>query len=67
MGSVPVTAPFNISGQPAVSIPCGLTEDGLPVGLQVVARRHCEEQVLAAGLVAETRRPWPKLAPMAAS
>jgi aspartyl-tRNA(Asn)/glutamyl-tRNA(Gln) amidotransferase subunit A len=67
MGSVPFTAPFNISGQPAVSIPCGLTEDGLPVGLQVVARRHCEEQVLAAGLVAETRRPWPKLAPMAAS
>lgn len=66
MGSVPYTAPFNISGQPAVSIPCGTTADGLPVGLQVVARRYHEEQVLAAGLLAEANRPWPKLAPMAA-
>ncbi|MGQ0826582.1 MAG: amidase [Actinomycetota bacterium] len=65
MGSVPFTAPFNISGQPAVSIPAGLSADGLPVGLQVVARRHAEELVLACGLVAESNRPWPKLAPMA--
>ena len=49
MGSVPYTAPFNISGQPAVSIPAGLSSDGLPVGLQVVARRHEEELVLACG------------------
>jgi aspartyl-tRNA(Asn)/glutamyl-tRNA(Gln) amidotransferase subunit A len=63
MGSVPFTAPFNISGQPGVSIPAGLTSDGLPVGLQVVARRHEEPLVLAAGLVAETNRPWPKHAP----
>jgi aspartyl-tRNA(Asn)/glutamyl-tRNA(Gln) amidotransferase subunit A len=63
MGSVPFTAPFNISGQPAVSIPAGLTADGLPIGLQVVTRRHDEPLVLAAGLVAETNRPWPKLAP----
>ena len=65
MGSVPYTAPFNMSGQPAVSIPCGLSSEGLPVGLQVVTRRHDEELVLAAGLIAETNRPWPKLAPMA--
>jgi aspartyl-tRNA(Asn)/glutamyl-tRNA(Gln) amidotransferase subunit A len=65
MGSVPYTAPFNISGQPAVSIPCGTTAEGLPVGLQVVARRHDEELVLAAGLLAETNRPWPKFAPLA--
>jgi aspartyl-tRNA(Asn)/glutamyl-tRNA(Gln) amidotransferase subunit A len=63
MGSVPFTAPFNISGQPAVSIPAGLTSDGLPVGLQAVTRRHDEDIVLAAGLVAETNRPWAKLAP----
>jgi aspartyl-tRNA(Asn)/glutamyl-tRNA(Gln) amidotransferase subunit A len=63
MGSVPFTAPFNISGQPAVSIPAGLTADGLPVGLQVATRRHDEVLVLAAGLVAETNRPWSKLAP----
>jgi Asp-tRNA(Asn)/Glu-tRNA(Gln) amidotransferase A subunit family amidase len=65
MGSVPFTAPFNISGQPAVSIPAGLSAEGLPIGLQVVARRHHEEAVLACGLIAETERPWPKLAPMA--
>ena len=65
MGSVPYTAPFNMSGQPAVSIPAGLSSEGLPVGLQVVAPRHEEELVLAAGLLAETNRPWPKLAPMA--
>jgi aspartyl-tRNA(Asn)/glutamyl-tRNA(Gln) amidotransferase subunit A len=67
MGSVPYTAPFNISGQPAVSIPAGLSFEGLPVGLQVVARRHEEEVALACGLVAETNRPWPKFAPMAYS
>jgi aspartyl-tRNA(Asn)/glutamyl-tRNA(Gln) amidotransferase subunit A len=60
---VPFTAPFNVSGQPAVSIPAGLTADGLPVGLHVVTRRDDEALVLAAGLVAETNRPWPKLAP----
>ena len=65
MGSVPFTAPFNMSGQPAVSIPAGLSAEGLPVGVQVVARRHEEELVLACGLVAETNRPWPKFAPMA--
>ena len=64
MGSVPYTAPFNVSGQPAVSIPAGLSAEGLPVGLQVVARRHEEELVLAAGLVAEQHRPWPKFAPL---
>jgi aspartyl-tRNA(Asn)/glutamyl-tRNA(Gln) amidotransferase subunit A len=65
MGSVPYTAPFNMSGQPAASIPAGLSMDGLPIGLQVVARRHDEESVLACGLVAESHRPWPKFAPMA--
>ena len=65
MGSVPFTAPFNISGMPAVSIPAGVGVEGLPVGLQVVARRHEEELVLACGAVAEKHRPWPKFAPMA--
>ena len=65
MGSVPYTAPFNISGMPAVSIPVGISVDGLPVGLQVVARRHEEELVLACGAIAEQNRPWPKFAPMA--
>lgn len=41
-GTVPFTSPFNVSGNPAVSIPCGLSE-GLPVGLQLVGRWHTEE------------------------
>ena len=65
MGSVPFTAPFNMSGMPGVSIPVGLASDGLPVGLQVVTRRHDEELVLGCGAIAEANRPWPKLAPLA--
>jgi len=67
MGSVPYTAPFNISGMPAVNIPVGVSVEGLPVGLQVVARRHEEELVLACGAIAESKRPWPKFAPKAYS
>ncbi len=67
MGSVPYTAPFNISGMTAVSIPTGCTSEGLPAALQVVTRRHDEELVLACGAIAEANRPWPKFAPMAGS
>ncbi len=67
MGSVPYTAPFNISGMPGVSIPAGLASDGLPVGLQAVGRRDDEELVLGCGAVAEANRPWPKFAPLAYS
>src|SRR4029078_9003535 len=65
MGSVPYTAPFNISGMPGVSTPAGCASDGLPVGLQVVGRRDDEEAVLACGAVAEANRPWVKLPPPA--
>ncbi|MDQ1461684.1 MAG: aspartyl-tRNA(Asn)/glutamyl-tRNA(Gln) amidotransferase subunit, partial [Actinomycetota bacterium] len=65
MGSVPYTAPFNISGMPGVSIPVGPASDGLPVGLQAVGRRDDEEAVLACGAVAEANRPWAKFAPLA--
>jgi aspartyl-tRNA(Asn)/glutamyl-tRNA(Gln) amidotransferase subunit A len=67
MGSVPFTAPFNISGMPAVSIPVGCAPDGLPVGLQAVTRRHDEEIVLGCGAIAEANRPWSKFAPLAYS
>lgn len=50
--------PFNFSGQPAASIPCGFTEAGLPVGLQVVAPRFDDLSVLQAAAAFEDARPW---------
>lgn len=43
----PYTYPFNLSGQPAVSIPCGFDEDRLPVGLQVVAKWGADRLAVA--------------------
>jgi aspartyl-tRNA(Asn)/glutamyl-tRNA(Gln) amidotransferase subunit A len=42
----PFSYPFNLTQQPAASVPCGFTREGLPVGLQVVAGRFADEQVL---------------------
>jgi len=44
----PFTYPFNLTGQPAVSMPCGLADDGLPVGLQIVGRNFDDASVLRA-------------------
>ena len=48
-----------------MSIPAGLSADGLPSACRSSARRHDEELVLACGAVAEANRPWPKFAPLA--
>ncbi|MHA7125918.1 amidase [Janibacter indicus] len=44
----PFTYPFNMTQQPAISIPCGTTAAGLPVGLQIIGPRHSDDLVLAA-------------------
>jgi aspartyl-tRNA(Asn)/glutamyl-tRNA(Gln) amidotransferase subunit A len=44
----PYTYPFNLTQQPAASVPCGTTEAGLPVGLQIVGARHDDARVLRA-------------------
>lgn len=49
----PYTYPFNLTQQPALSIPAGRTSDGLPVGLQIVGPRHSDDLVLAVGRYAE--------------
>jgi aspartyl-tRNA(Asn)/glutamyl-tRNA(Gln) amidotransferase subunit A len=50
--------PFNFSGNPAASIPCGFTAQGLPVGLQIVGKRLDDVGVLRAARAFETARPW---------
>ena len=50
--------PFNLSQNPAASIPCGFTRDGLPVGLQIVGRRFDDLGVLQMSAAFEGIRPW---------
>jgi aspartyl-tRNA(Asn)/glutamyl-tRNA(Gln) amidotransferase subunit A len=52
------TYPFNLTGQPAASIPAGFTAAGLPVGLQIVARPWREEDLFTAAAAFESVRPW---------
>ncbi len=52
------TYPFNVTGQPAASVPCAWTEEKLPVGLQIVGRRFDDLSVLRAAAVFEEARPW---------
>jgi aspartyl-tRNA(Asn)/glutamyl-tRNA(Gln) amidotransferase subunit A len=56
------TYPFNVSGHPAVSIPCGFDADGLPVGLQIVGRRHQDHVMLQLARAFEQAHPWTKIA-----
>ena len=52
------TYPFNLTGQPAASIPAGFTREGLPVGLQMVARINCEVDIFRAAAAFEQAQPW---------
>ena len=58
MDAVAFTFPFNVSGHPAASVRAGLTDAGLPAGLQIVAERHREDLVLQASYAYEQARPW---------
>jgi aspartyl-tRNA(Asn)/glutamyl-tRNA(Gln) amidotransferase subunit A len=60
----PFSYPFNFSGNPAISIPCGFTAAGLPVGLQIVGRRFDEMGVLQLAAAFEKIRPWASRRPV---
>ncbi len=55
---MPFTYPFNFTGQPASSVPCGFNSQGLPVGLQIVGDRFEEAKVLRASAAFEKEHPW---------
>jgi aspartyl-tRNA(Asn)/glutamyl-tRNA(Gln) amidotransferase subunit A len=54
----PFTYPWNLTGHPAISVPCGLTSSGLPVGLQIIGRRWGDATVLRAAAGYERIAPW---------
>jgi Asp-tRNA(Asn)/Glu-tRNA(Gln) amidotransferase A subunit family amidase len=58
-----LTYPFNLTGQPAISVPCGFSPDGLPVGLQIAGRRHADAAVLRAAAAYEQAAPWAHIRP----
>ncbi|HYI33635.1 MAG TPA: amidase family protein [Glaciibacter sp.] len=54
----PFTAPFNISGNPAVSLPLGQSREGLPIGVQLVAAHGREDLLIAVAAQLEQAMPW---------
>jgi Asp-tRNA(Asn)/Glu-tRNA(Gln) amidotransferase A subunit family amidase len=59
-----MTCPFNSTGQcPALSVPAGFTEEGLPVGLQIVTNRFEDTLALRIGAALEAARPWAERRP----
>jgi aspartyl-tRNA(Asn)/glutamyl-tRNA(Gln) amidotransferase subunit A len=60
LGWTPFSYPFNLTQQPACTIPCGLTASGLPIGLQIVGPMFGDALVLRAARAYETLRPAPR-------
>lgn len=54
----PYSYPFNLTQQPAISVPCGFTAEGLPIGLQLIGPRHSDARVLTAAAAYESATDW---------
>ncbi len=61
--ATPFTMLANLCWNPSISVPAGLTSGGLPVGLQITARRHRDEIPLRLARIWEQAQPWPRHAP----
>jgi aspartyl-tRNA(Asn)/glutamyl-tRNA(Gln) amidotransferase subunit A len=57
------TAPFNLTGLPAISVPCGFNHEGLPIGLQIVSKAWADAKVLNAAYAYEQATEWHKQRP----
>ncbi|MDX1746844.1 MAG: amidase family protein, partial [Halobacteriales archaeon] len=53
-----ICQPFNFTGHPVGNVPVDITDDGLPIGLQLVGRKHADETVVAASAALERANPW---------
>ena len=61
-----LTPMFNLAGAPAMTVPCGFSSDGLPIGLQIGGRPADEETVIRVGYAYEQATPWHTMRPAAA-
>jgi aspartyl-tRNA(Asn)/glutamyl-tRNA(Gln) amidotransferase subunit A len=57
------TIPVNLAGLPALSLPCGFTQGGLPIGLQLIGKPFDESTLLSAAHAYEQATPWHARAP----
>ena len=57
-GWQPFTFPFNLTGHPAATIPCGWSKDGLPIGMQIVGHRYADLTVLQVSKAFQDIAPW---------
>ena len=60
LGWTPFSYPFNLTQQPAITVPCGLTADGLPIGLQLIGPMFADALVLRAARAYEATHPVPR-------
>jgi len=59
--ATPFTMLANLCWNPAASVPAGLSHDGLPIGLQIIAPRHRDDIVLRLSRIFEQAQPWPRV------
>jgi aspartyl-tRNA(Asn)/glutamyl-tRNA(Gln) amidotransferase subunit A len=62
----PYTHPFNLTGNPAVTLPAGLHSDGLPIAIQLVGRRGADAELMRAAAIFERAMPWADIRPKVA-